>query len=287
MKKKRGFTLIELVVVIAILGILAAIAILRISDSMASARGAKIVADLRTLDSAINVRLTATGANLTNLDDLAASEIAAVPTPPEGDFTVTTLSGTSKDYSADDYSATTYTLDETNQRALFSGHPVEFYLAGDTTAANFSDYAQIIAQEIKSVLGKAKNIDSSAPNSTRVNNINTYLTEQGIKLASLGANSWYYDANGKGLLYFSSTDLATKSTGDKVATICYDPNSGNYTVYTATVTDMHNKDVNNDQHYNVLRGFSAYTPSTGSSANGNQTYDAALAYYNTLANSLK
>ena len=51
-KNKKGFTLVELVVVIAILGILAGIAIPRFMDATASARGAKIVADLRTIDSA-------------------------------------------------------------------------------------------------------------------------------------------------------------------------------------------------------------------------------------------
>ena len=57
MQKRAGFTLIELVVVIAILGILAGIAIPRFMDSQASARGAKIVADLRTMDSALSLYL--------------------------------------------------------------------------------------------------------------------------------------------------------------------------------------------------------------------------------------
>ncbi|MGE4588547.1 MAG: competence type IV pilus major pilin ComGC [Acidaminococcaceae bacterium] len=51
-KNKKGFTLVELVVVIAILGILAGIAIPRFMDATASARGAKIVADMRTMESA-------------------------------------------------------------------------------------------------------------------------------------------------------------------------------------------------------------------------------------------
>ena len=98
MKKKNGFTLIELVIVIAILGILASLAIMRILDSMASARGAKVVADLRTLDSAITVYDTANGTNLTTLDDLVNSQVANIPTPPEGNFTVITTEEKKKEY---------------------------------------------------------------------------------------------------------------------------------------------------------------------------------------------
>ena len=62
---QKGFTLVELMVVIAILGILAAIAIPKFSDSTSAANTAKIAADLRTIDSAI-VMYQANGGTLDN-----------------------------------------------------------------------------------------------------------------------------------------------------------------------------------------------------------------------------
>lgn len=58
MRARKGFTLIELVVVIAILGILAGIAIPRFMDSIETARGAKLLADLRSIESAGTVYYT-------------------------------------------------------------------------------------------------------------------------------------------------------------------------------------------------------------------------------------
>lgn len=77
---RKGFTLVELLVVVAIIGILAAIAIPKFTSASETARGAKIVADLRTLDSAAELYYAsaqATAAAIATLKD--AGLIAAAP----------------------------------------------------------------------------------------------------------------------------------------------------------------------------------------------------------------
>lgn len=54
-KEEGGFTFVELMVVIAILGILATVAVPKFSDSAAAANGAKIQADLQAIETGLAI----------------------------------------------------------------------------------------------------------------------------------------------------------------------------------------------------------------------------------------
>ena len=91
---QKGFTLVELMVVIAILGVLSAIAIPKFTDSTAAANTAKIQADLRTIDAAIVMYqaqrgsdpagIGAAGDAATKATLTGAGLLVEPPTPPRG-----------------------------------------------------------------------------------------------------------------------------------------------------------------------------------------------------------
>ena len=91
---QRGFTLIELMIVVAIIGILTAIAFPLYANIQARARVAKAQADARTLASAVVVYSAHTGALPAALGDLTAAVVAngvsagpfinPIPTAPTG-----------------------------------------------------------------------------------------------------------------------------------------------------------------------------------------------------------
>lgn len=85
---KAGFTLVELVVVIAILGVLVGIAIPRFVNANMAARGSKIIADMNACESAINIYYVKTGSFPADIDVLLHSYMASWPKPPLGSASV-------------------------------------------------------------------------------------------------------------------------------------------------------------------------------------------------------
>ncbi len=141
---QQGFTLIELVIVIAILGILAGIAIPRFMDSRASAAGSKLLGDLRTLDSASEVYQAKNG-SMPTMDLLVEDGmIAAKAVPPTGTILIVNNSGVSVKYEA---SATEYVLDAEGRATYTSDKltngKVEQYLGKGNGSASYNEIVRL------------------------------------------------------------------------------------------------------------------------------------------------
>ena len=209
-KFKRGFTLIELVIVIAVLGILGGLAIPRFLDAQASAKGAKIVADLRTIDSASTLYTTQHGqypdtissANPSTSDGFITNFLANWPKPDTGTFIIVENDGTNKTY--ENITATYYTLNDQG-RALYNGHTVEWYLSGGST--NYSDNNLVKAISAISTYLSKKGLSWNQRCGSTINNLATGLTVDKSILDAVGYTgaTLYWHTNTDTPYYFATT----------------------------------------------------------------------------------
>ena len=109
LKFKRGFTLVEILIVIAIIGILASIALIGLGGSRVKARDAKRISEVRQIQTALELYLNRCGyypgpANCAGVLWTAASaptDWSATVTALEGDASITNIPA--KDPSGQDY----------------------------------------------------------------------------------------------------------------------------------------------------------------------------------------
>lgn len=117
---RKGFTLVELLVVVAIIGILAAIAIPKFTSANTTARGAKVQADLRTLDSASQI-YNASAGSYTDITGLVAGNVLAAAPKALSASTEFVINGSTYTAAGD------YTVDASSGRAKYNSKTVEQY----------------------------------------------------------------------------------------------------------------------------------------------------------------
>lgn len=267
---KRGFTVIELVIVIAILGILAGIAIPRFLDAQATANGAKVLGNLRTLDSASTLFMMKNG-RIPSITDLKNEKYIEIEQGYyQGEFKIKKNSGEEATY----IDKGDYKINPEGRACLDNdAYTVDHYLNG---SKSMGDYMMQISQLLDNSDNLFHMVDSNATDGDKTKMFNEALKNAtGMDMKTLGATTWSYDGSDK-RLYWSRADITNIADGTTIPVIRYNLQTGNYSVWNATVQTQ-SDDMGT---YKVLSKpiVSAGYPSTG------KTYEEAKAFYDNLIN---
>lgn len=130
MKNEFGFSMLELLVYIGIVGVIAAFAVPRYTNTMAMANTAKIQSDLQTLDAAITMYQLQNGAKPTDIMVDLDEYVAHLErlSPPTGKCIL-------RDGGIVDITATEYVLASSGEEAQFQGHTVDEFGKGDASSS--------------------------------------------------------------------------------------------------------------------------------------------------------
>lgn len=129
-KAEDGFSMLELLIYVGIVGIIVSFAVPRYNNAVAMANTAKIQADLQTIDAAITMYQLQNGTNPANISDDLSEYIAHADRlkPPTGKCIL-------KDDGIKDISATEYVLASSGDEAELQGYTLDKFGKGESKAS--------------------------------------------------------------------------------------------------------------------------------------------------------
>ena len=251
MKRQRGFTLMEMLVVVAVIAVLTAIAIPAFSGSLDSARAATCAANRRSLKGVLSAVYMTEGADA--VEPYYETHKGEYPCPAGGTIRCPENAG-----------IITVTC---------SVHTGSF--GNDGTIEILAKNLEALGKDLDSA---AKDYEGTTGFAGAANQLVTNLAAEGLDLESMGAKSWHYSKDGK-FFFWTPVDIGTLDPGTKLPVLRYNLNTGTYTVWINQVAER----TLGGHTYPVLNGAcypsDGYAPSTGGPKD-EQTYENAMAHFN-------